>query len=364
MVSLNFAKKMIRMDLKDRISSFVFLGKFLSDFLDGKGRREDPLFSELEDAIVQAGLKNQWFTRDSVENALRNWSFNLRKEELEKWLKPYASQLKENIHNRNVAVIMAGNVPLVGFHDFLSVLLSGNCFMGRLSSEDTELLPALARVLVHLNSTWEEKITFTKERLTGFDAVIATGSNNSAHYFNYYFSKVPHIIRKNRNAIAILTGDEDEQELSGLADDIFLYFGLGCRSISKIYFPAGYDIAPLFKAFQRYINFSMHHKWMNNHDYYRSIFLLNQVPAMDNGFILLTENTAIASPPAVVYYEPYKILDELTGQLTGQSDELQVTVCKRKVPLTSCRPGQAQSPGLSDYADGVDTMQFLLYLNK
>jgi hypothetical protein len=253
---------------------------------------------------------------------------------------------------------------LVGFHDFLSVLLSGNRFTGRLSSDDTGLLPALAQVLVHFNSEWEGRIMFTKERLTGFDAVIATGSNNSAHYFNYYFSKVPHIIRKNRNGIAILIGEENEKELAGLTDDIFLYFGLGCRSVSKLYFPVGYEPGPLFNAFRRYISFSRHHKWMNNHDYYRSVFLLNQVPALDNGFVLLTENKAIASPPAVIYYEYYLNPDDLMNQLSLQKDEIQVTVCKKEIPFSYCQPGHAQAPGLSDYADGIDTMQFLLSLHK
>lgn len=352
------------MDLNGRVDSLVSLGNFIRDFLDEKISREDPLFSILENAIRDAGVINQWFIRESVESALRTWSINLRKEELEKWLKPYASQLEHPAPDKNVAVIMAGNIPLVGFHDFLSVLLSGNLFTGRLSSDDTELLPALARILVHFNPEWEGRITFTREKLTGFDAVIATGSNNSSHYFNYYFSKVPHIIRKNRNAIAILTGDEDEQELSGLADDIFLYFGLGCRSVSKIYFPAGYDIAPLFSAFRRYTGFSIHHKWMNNHDYYRSVFLLNQIPAMDNGFMLLTENNSIASPPAVIYYEYYSNLKDLTDQLQLLKDEIQVAVCKKEIPIASCLPGHAQSPGLSEYADGVDTLKFLLALDK
>jgi len=351
------------MELKERIESFVLLGNFLNNFLDEKGRSEDSLYKVMEDATEKSGILNPWFTRESIWQALHAWVANLKKEQLEKWLEPYESQLSKN-PARNVAVIMAGNIPLVGFHDFITVLLSGNHFTGRLSSGDTELLPALARALVVFNSEWAERITFTKERLTGFDAVIATGSNNSAHYFNYYFSKVPHVIRKNRNAIAILTGDEDERDLAGLADDIFLYYGLGCRNVSKFYFPEGYDVDPLFNVFRRYINYCTHHKWMNNHDYYRSVFLLNQIPAMDNGFVLLTGNKAIASPPAVLYFEFYHSLDELIDQLSLQEDEIQVTVCKKEIPLSSCRPGQAQSPGLSDYADGIDTMQFLLDLQK
>ena len=176
---------MISMELKERIESFVLLGNFLNNFLDEKGRSEDSLYKVMEDATEKSGILNPWFTRESIWQALHAWVANLKKEQLEKWLEPYESQLSKN-PARNVAVIMAGNIPLVGFHDFITVLLSGNHFTGRLSSGDTELLPALARALVVFNSEWAERITFTKERLTGFDAVIATGSNNSAHYFNYY----------------------------------------------------------------------------------------------------------------------------------------------------------------------------------
>jgi hypothetical protein len=350
------------MDWTSRIEPFALLGNLLKDFLYEKDRKTNPLFSELDNAIQQASLMNQWFTCEAIEHALLSWSVNLKKEAIERWLEPYTTLDSYSPACKNVAVIMAGNLPLVGFHDFLSVLLSGNRCIGRLSSDDQELLPALARILVHFNYKLKDYIMFTKERLTGFDAVIATGSNNSANYFNYYFSKVPHIIRKNRNGIAIITGDEDQQELSGLTDDIFLYFGLGCRNVSKLYVPEGYKFEPLLEAFQRYMNYSAHHKWMNNHDYYRSVFCLNQISVMDNGFVLLMENKAIASPPAVLYYEYYTNLDQLLDQLLLQKDEIQVTVCKKEIPLYSCLPGHAQAPGLSDYADGIDTMQFLLGL--
>jgi hypothetical protein len=352
------------MELNSKIESFVLLGNFLKDFLDETDRKKHFLYSELSDAILQAKMMNQWFTNESIEHVLQFWSTCLRKEVMENWLEPYVPQLKIFTPGRNVAVIMAGNIPLVGFHDFLSVLISGNRFTGRLSSDDTELLPALARILIHFNSQWADRIMFTKERLTGFDAVIATGSNNSSNYFNYYFSRVPHIIRRNRNGIAILTGDENEQELSGLADDVFLFFGLGCRNVSKLYLPLGYKFEPLLKAFQHYTNFSLHHKWMNNHDYYRSVFLLNQIPVIDNGFVILTGNQAIASPPAVLYYEYYTNVNDLLERLSLQRDEIQVIVCKKETPGHSCLPGNAQKPGLSDYADGIDTMQFLLELLK
>lgn len=352
------------MELNSKVESFVMLGKFLRDFLDEKDKRKYILFSELSDAIEQAKLMNQWFTTEFINQTLLTLSAYLRKEELEHWLEPYTLQLKDFTHDRNVAVIMAGNIPLVGFHDFLSVLISGNRFTGRLSSDDAALLPALARIMIHFNSQWENHITFTKERLTGFDAVIATGSNNSSNYFNYYFSNVPHIIRKNKNGVAILIGDESEQELLGLADDIFLFFGLGCRNVSKLYLPEGYKFEALFDAFRHYNCFSLHHKWMNNHDYYRSVFLLNKIPLIDNGFVILTWNQAIASPPAVLYYEYYTNKDDLLKWVYLKRDEIQIIVCKNGIPGYSCLPGKAQKPGLSDYADGVDTMQFLLGLHK
>jgi hypothetical protein len=362
--SVNFAEKMTGMKLNDRIESFVFLGKFLQEFLEAESRREDPAFSDLDMAIRNAGEINSWFTQESVLHVLRVWASCLVTDDLQKWMAAYSPRLTGEGLQKNVAVIMAGNIPLVGFHDFLSVLLSGNNFLGRLSSDDTELLPAVACILVQHNPEWEKKITFTKERISGFEAVIATGSDNSARYFNYYFSKVPHIIRKNRNGIAILAGDESAEELSGLADDILLYFGLGCRNVSKLYVPEKYDISDLFRAFTGYAGYVSHNKWMNNYDYYRSVFLLNQIPALDNGFVLLTENAAIASPPAVVYYEKYSDTDDLMSRLLNRNEEIQVAVCRKEIPLLSCLPGQAQSPGLTDYADGIDTMEFLLSLSK
>jgi len=348
----------------DRIESFIFLGKYLKDFLTEENRHGNSLFSEFDRAIEQAGFMNAWFTRESVEHALSVWAERLSRTELEKWLNPYSLEQNEPASEKNVAVIMAGNIPLVGFHDFLSVLISGNQFIGRLSSTDSELLPALARVLIEYNSSWNELIKFTKERITAFDAVIATGTNNSSNYFNYYFSKVPHIIRRNRNGVAIITGKEDEKELLGIAYDIFLYYGLGCRNVTKLYLPDGYDVAPLFNAFLSFRTYSNHHKWMNNHNYYRSVFLLNQIPALDNGFLLLTENKQIASPPGVLYFEYYSEMNILLEELSAQKDEIQVIVCKEPVPFPSCLPGGTQAPELSDYADGVDVMHFLLDLSK
>ncbi|MCX6244125.1 MAG: acyl-CoA reductase [Bacteroidetes bacterium] len=351
------------MELNRRIEAFAFLGGILKGYPERKGEENGSLYDILDDAVTRASNENPWFVREFIEHTLGDWSVNLEKEKIVSWLRPYEKQLKGKVMKKDVAVIMAGNIPLVGLHDFLSVLISGNHFTGRLSSGDPYLLPTLAKILIRFDPGWEVMIAFTGEKLTGFDAVIATGSNNSANYFEYYFSKYPHIIRKNRNAIAILNGHETEDELAGLADDVFLYFGMGCRNVSKLYVPAGYDFSPLFLSFRSYERFIRHHKWMNNHEYYNSVFLLNGIPALDNGFMLLTENKLIASPPAVLYYEFYEDATELMTRLSVQQDEIQVVVCTAGAPLPHCLPGQAQSPALTDYADEVNTLQFLLQLS-
>jgi hypothetical protein len=349
------------MKISERIEAFEHLGRILGEFTGGKGERVEPLFSILESAIQKTTEANPWFTREFIEHSLRGWSENLRRESILEWLKPYEKRLQKDPARKNVAVIMAGNIPLVGFHDFLCVLLSGNYFTGRLSSNDPFLLPAIAGVLGSHCPGLEQRIRFTREKLPGFDAVIATGSNNTATHFEYYFSAYPHIIRQSRNGAAVLTGEETPEELSSLADDIFLYFGLGCRSVSKLFLPAGYDFTPLFLAFRKYDFLEQHHKWMNNHDYYRAIFQLNGMEALDNGFILLARNTQMASPPAVLYYEFYEEREVLVEQLSAHREEIQVVVSRREIalPIACCLPGHAQLPGLSDYADGIDTLQFL-----
>jgi len=350
------------MNPEERIEAFVNLGKVLQRFIVGD-RNSDPSLIWLDEAVQMTFSTNPWFIPDFIEFALRYWSATLEREQLEQWLKPYSGKFPATEGQHNVAVIMAGNIPIVGFHDFISVLLSGNRFTGKLSSDDRFLLPALAKILIQQNPGWTDRITFTQEKLTGFDAVIATGSNNSFNYFEYYFSKYPHIIRKNRNGIAILTGNESEEELDGLTDDIFLYFGMGCRSVSKLYLPAGYDFTPLFSSFNRFEHFYMHHKWRNNYDYYKSVFLLNGISMQDNGFILLTDHKEIASPPANLYYEFYSKKEELINELVQRKEDIQVIVSASEIPVSFCYPGRTQLPGLADYADGMDTMQFLLDLH-
>jgi len=256
--------------------------------------------------------------------------------------------------------VMAGNIPLVGFHDFLCVLASGNKLIARLSSDDNKILPAIASVITSLDPGLIDHISFTEEILKDFDAVIATGSNNTARYFEYYFGKYPHIIRKNRNSLAVLNGNEDEDTLEKLADDIMLYFGLGCRNISKIYVPRGYNFDRLFDALLKYSFAADHNKFRNNYEYQKSIMIINSIPHADNGFLLLKESASVISPLAILHYEYYQDTVTLNDHLSFLQNDIQCIISdddhiKGRIPI-----GAGQHPDLWDYADGVDTMRFLL----
>jgi len=352
------------MDIDRRINGFCELGKILSDYVAVKREKKDkaiqsPSFNRLDEAVFKAGIENPWFTEQNILTAISSLALSLQRDNLIQWLQPYSLKLARSKAPSNIAVIMAGNIPLVGFHDFLCTLLAGQKFTGRLSSDDARLLPAVSGILESVSPEFKTRITFTQEKLTGFDAVIATGSNNSARYFQYYFGKYPHIIRKNRNAAAILTGAETPDEMYGLAEDIFLYFGLGCRNVSKVYLPENYEPGDLFPFFSEFGDYIQHHKYCNNHDYNASVYMLNQIPFLDNGYCILKEDNQLVSPVSVLFYEKYTDKEALVNHLMGVEDQLQVVVCREEVSFRSCRPGQAQHPALGDYADGVDTMEFL-----
>jgi hypothetical protein len=281
---------------------------------------------------------------------------------LTRWINPYDSDI-QLVNPKRIAVIMAGNIPLVGFHDFLSVLLSGHYFIGKLSSEDKILLPAIAKVLCQIEPLFMPRIQFTESVLKDFDAIVATGSNNTARYFEYYFTKYPHIIRKNRNGVAVLTGDESDEVLERLGADICMYFGLGCRNVSKIFVPTGYDPKKLFKAIEPFVKvLSDHHKYMNNYSYHSSIYLLNQTPYLDNGVMILTESERFSSPISVLFYEFYENSESLQKKLIDDLEMVQCIVNESFISEKTVTFGSTQSPGLSDYADGIDTMKFLTEL--
>jgi len=355
------------MNISERIEAFVSLGQFLQQFItaetsQGNHHLNERFLTEFDHLIKNAHIENAWFTPDHVRASIIGICSFLDKVKLKEWTSQYL--VSDETTDKRVAVIMAGNIPMVGFHDMLCVLISGHQFIGKLSSKDNRLLNFIAKLLRELNPEFQNLISFKNEQLRGqkdFDAIIATGSNNSARYFEAYFSKYPHIIRRNRNSVAILTGNESKEDLFKLGQDVFLYFGLGCRNVSKLYVPENYDITQILDAWQEYASSVDHNKYANNHDYQRSLYLMNAVKHYDNGFLLLKEDMSIASPIAVLYYEHYQNIDRIKQELKENEENIQCIVGKgfeNAIPF-----GKAQQPDLNDYADNVDTMAFLSQLN-
>lgn len=341
------------------LEAFVKLGRFLGDYVETKqsGRELTSAWStELDRLVSQAKHHNGWFTEENLLFALHGWSEQLTQDTLEAWLSGY--QISD-LRPMRVAIIMAGNIPLVGFHDFLAALMTGNAILAKLSSNDAQLLPFLARYLIHQEPLFEQKIQFTDTKLENFDAVIATGSTNTSRYFEHYFGKYPNIIRRNRNSVAVLTGKESQAQLTALGEDIFRYYGLGCRSVSKIFVPEGYDFNRLFEAIYTYRNVIDSAKYANNYDYNKAVYLMSEFKILDNGFLILKEDENYASPIASLFYETYSAIESIKQRLFNDSDKLQCVVSEG-VLSSEVAFGATQSPNLSDYADGVDTVEFLL----
>lgn len=329
------------MILQDRIGLLERLGSYMLS--NAPGWRE---------AMQKAFLQNGWFIPGFVELATENIAKKfLRKDELIKWSEHYKIQAS-NTEPKKVGIVMAGNIPLVGFHDLLSVFVSGHRAVIKLSSKDEVLTKELIEVLKNWEPEIDGLIGFS-EMLKDCDAYIATGSNNTSRYFEYYFSKYPHIIRRNKTSVAVLTGNETKTELEELACDVYQFFGLGCRNVTKLYVPKGYGFEPLLEAFRKYNYLADHHKYKNNYDYNLALQILNNKFYMTNGSILLVEDSSIFSPISQLNYEYYASLDELLSSLYNNQD-IQGIIEKNHIPF-----GQAQSPGLFDYADRVDTMEFL-----
>ncbi|MES2419434.1 MAG: acyl-CoA reductase [Bacteroidota bacterium] len=312
---------------------------------------------EFKTAIQSAPHSNAWFTPEEIKKALSSLSKMLNKTDLVQWLE----NIDFNEHPKKIGLILAGNIPLVGFHDILCVLATGNIALIKLSSTDDKLLPALFKQLIDFEPAINEHLSYV-DRLKDFDAVIATGSNNSSRYFEYYFGNVPHIIRKNRNSVAVLSGRETVQELENLGHDIFDYFGLGCRNVSKIYVPAGYEMKNFFEPIEKYKEVINHFKYNNNYDYNKSIYLVNAVKHLDNGFLLVKEDTAFTSPLSVLFYEEYNALKDVEEKLKAQDEQIQCVVTHLDLALNNVKInfGDSQNPKLWDYADNVDTINFLL----
>jgi hypothetical protein len=352
--------------IQKRIKSFTSLGERIVNILNNiENHQSSPAETELIKAVTEAENNNPWFTRENIISALTGIAGMLENDKIENWLSDYQLRRTDIDKAREIAVIMAGNIPLVGFHDFMSVLLSGHKFLGKLSSQDRILPVKLAELLKETEPGWEPYISFTEERITGFDAVIATGSNNSARYFQYYFGKYPHIIRKNRNSLAIIQGNETPEELRLLSDDIFMYFGMGCRSVSKIMIPANYDLEKLISPFEKWNHFKNHNKYCNNYEYHKAIYLVNKEQHLDNGFLLLKEDKGLASPLAVLYYDRYETLDDVKKYIESNKEQIQCVAFNGDpliADVSTVRLGETQTPGPEVYADRMDTLKFLLSL--
>ncbi len=355
------------MNIKQRIEAFAKLGNFLAQFENNSTKKNNsPLnnkfYDDFNKLISIIEIKNQWFTIKHVRYSISAIANLLTEKNLSKWINNYPN-INNNNTKKTIGVIMAGNIPLVGFHDLLCVLISGHKFLGKMSSKDNQLIKKITEILISINPEFKELISFTEQNLSNFDAIIATGSNNTSRYFEFYFKNYPHIIRKNRNSIAILNGNETINELHNLADDIFLYFGLGCRNISKLYVPNDYNFDIFFKAINHYRNIINHKKYANNYKYYKSILLINKTPHLDNGFLLLKEDFSISSPISTIYYEKYHNINDLTKAINQNLENIQCIVTNCNEFKNKIEFGQAQKPELWDYADNVDTLKFLMQIN-
>jgi hypothetical protein len=339
------------MDLKERVNAFAELGKKLR------------VISETSEVLSRAYYQNSWFTEKNISYAANVWADTLSEVNINEWLKPYTDNIPKEA-NKRVGVINAGNIPFVGLHDFVTVLISGNSYVGKNASDDSVLLPYVSKLLCEIEPRFMDKIQFI-EKLGDVDAVIATGSNNTSRYFEYYFSKYPHIIRKNRNAVAVLNGKESQEDLHALGRDIFQYFGLGCRNVSKLYVPRGYDFKLFFETMVDFSDVMQHNKYMNNFEYNNAVLLLKRIPFLQNGFLIIFEDKRIPSPIAVLHYEYYETISGAEESLRNEKESIQCIVSTADLNVGSpvVRPGQTQMPALWDYSDGVNTMEFLIGLN-
>ncbi len=333
------------MDLDERIVALTQLGNYLrNDFI-----------KNYRDKINEIEIVNPWFTFENIEYAINYWGSQLNLNSLNSWLKKY--QLS-NHTKKNILVISAGNIPLVSFLDILCILITGHKLFLKLSSKDNVLFPLILNELFKINSEFENQIFLVKKiQREKYDAVLATGSDNTAKYFDYYFKNKKKIIRKNRSSVAIIQGNESDRDLALLADDVFKYFGLGCRSISQLLIPENYDLNKLFKAFYKYKYLIKHQKYMNNYDYHKTIMLMDKQFFFDNGFLLIKKSKQLHSPVSLLNYFEYTDVDEVKNFLDINDDQIQCIVSKIDSSL-----GNAQKPELNSYADNIDVIDFLTNL--
>lgn len=332
------------MQIEERIRAFSLLGEKINSI-------DDDTFNSLTSKVAN---ENPWFTKANIKMSLTGVSKLLDKKLLQEWITSYSTLHSPS--TKTIALILAGNIPMVGFHDILCVLIAGHKVQIKPSSKDTVLITYLLDQLIEVEPKFEPFIKLT-DKLKDFDAVIATGSDNSYRYFDYYFRKYPSVIRKNRTSCAILDGYESEEELFQLGRDVFSYFGLGCRNVSKLFIPKEYDFSSLLKQWESFSEIIHHHKYANNYDYQKAIMMVNQTGFFDNGFVLITPSDMLVSPISVLYYEFYESAQDLLLKMKPFSEKIQCVVGK-KFPANVVF-GQAQFPGPNDYPDQVDTLKFL-----
>jgi len=344
------------------LRAFVKLGKLFREFCDfqaapttSKNNKNEWVLT-LQEAVTKAELQNSWFTSENIVFSLTAWSELLKKDTLTSWLAAYP--LTQN-REKKVGLILAGNIPLVGFHDFLATLCTGNIALVKSSSKDSILLTFVAQFLIASDPYFASRIAFVSDQLKEFDAVIATGSSNTSRYFECYFGKKPNIIRKNRTSIAILTGKETSSQLAHLGVDIFSYYGLGCRNVSKLLVPKTYDFDAFFNGIFGFKDIINQAKYANNYDYNKAVYLMSEFAILDNGFLLLKEDSQHASPIATLFYEYYDSAMGLENYIDKNKSQLQCVVAQNGTP-SEIPFGTSQTPALTEYADGIDTVEFLL----
>ena len=352
---------MIKSSLEKRKAALIKLGEIFKLSSNDEnwpgysiGINEDE-FDDFNLLLRTVQNHNGWFSLSMIKVMLKAWSKLLTQQKLDHWLSSYSISNADSF--KTIAIICAGNIPMVAFHDFICVYLNGNSMKLKLSSDDNVLIPAVIGLISKFDADIYDQVDIVKEKLIGFDAVIATGSNNTSRYFEEYFGKYPHIIRKSRTSVAVLNGDESEEELQQLADDVFLYFGLGCRNVTKLFLPVGFDLDRIFKGLFLMRDVINNNKYANNYDYYKAIFLLEKFDLIENGFIILKEDSSLFSPIGTLFYEFYNDENKLEEIIKEKSNEIQCRVGVNGLPF-----GKAQQPELWDYADNIDTIEFLTNL--
>lgn len=339
-----------------RIDALVWLGDVIGDFLNQKNTHSEES-KILEDAVYKAVSTNPWFSDESVRQALSGIHLWLNRTILNNFTAQY--EVNDKTSDTKIGVVMAGNIPLVGFHDALCVILNGLELHAKPSNDDSYLIKGIRDLLIRFDADFEKQFVVADNTIKNMDAYVATGSNNTARYFEYYFSKVPNIIRKNRNSVAVLTGNESNEELKLLGNDIFQYYGKGCRNVSSLRVPPNYDLTILMEGIKDSSDVALHPKYLNNYDYQKAAFIIGQKPFADSGFCLITEHENMASPISVLHFKPYETFEAINKEFENKADQIQCIVSIDNQVVRAILPGQAQQPNLGDFADNIDTMLFL-----